>query len=90
MANNLKKTIVRQNNYNEKDLLESKINQRIQFTNALNKQCKISWLPSCHVKQRDNRLAIDSIGQETGVILIDCDYPKLIHTIVILIARSHL
>jgi len=44
-----------------------------------------SWLPSCHVKQRGNRNAIDSIGQKTGVILIDWDYPKLIHTIVVII-----
>jgi len=44
-----------------------------------------SCLPSCHVKQRGNRTAIDSIGRKTGVIVIDWDYPKLIHTIVIVI-----
>ena len=40
------------------------------------------WLPSCHVEQRGNRIAI---GRKTGVIVIDYDYPKLIHTIVIVI-----
>ena len=44
-----------------------------------------AWLPICHVKQRGNRNAIDSIGQKGGVILIDWDKPKLIHTIVIVI-----
>jgi hypothetical protein len=39
-------------------------------------QCKTS---NC------NRLAIDLIGRKTGVIVIDYDYPKLIHTIVIVI-----
>jgi hypothetical protein len=34
MANNLKKTILRQNNYNEKDLLESKINHRVKITHT--------------------------------------------------------
>ncbi len=45
------------------------------------------WLPIFHVKQRSNRNAIDwqSIGQKGGVILIDWDKPKLIHTIVIVI-----
>ena len=44
-------------------------------------------LPIFHVKQRGNRNAIDwqSIGQKGGVILIDWDKPKLIHTIVIVI-----
>ena len=35
MANSLKKTIVRQNNNNEKDLLESKINLRIKLQTYL-------------------------------------------------------
>jgi len=35
----------------------------------LNKQCKMSWLPVCHVKQRGNRNAIDSIERKTGVIV---------------------
>jgi hypothetical protein len=34
MANNLKKKIVRQNNYNEKDFSESKINHRIKIKNT--------------------------------------------------------
>jgi len=29
-----------------------------------------AWLLRCHVKQRGNRFAIDSIGQKTGVIVI--------------------
>jgi hypothetical protein len=33
MANNFKKAIVRQKNYNEKDLFESKINLRIKIKN---------------------------------------------------------
>ena len=33
MEKNLKKTIVIQNNYDEKDLLESKINHKIEITN---------------------------------------------------------
>jgi hypothetical protein len=45
----------------------------------------LTIFPSCHVKQRGNQIAIDSIGQKTGVIVIDYDYPKLIHTIVIVI-----
>ncbi len=35
MANNWKKTIGRHNDYNEKDLLESKTNHRIEITNVL-------------------------------------------------------
>jgi len=46
------------------------------------------WLPICHVKQRGNRNEIDSIGEKAGVILIDWDYPKLIHTIVIVIPTA--
>jgi len=34
MTNNLKKTIVRQNSFNEKDLLEWKINHIIKITNV--------------------------------------------------------
>jgi len=39
----------------------------------------------CHVKQRGNQTAIDSIRQKTELILIDRDHPKIIHTIVIVI-----
>jgi hypothetical protein len=42
----------------------------------------LTIIHSCHAK---NKIAIDSIGQKTGVIVIDYDYPKLIHIIVIVI-----
>ena len=45
-------------------------------------------MPSFPLKRRVNRNAIDSIGQKTGAISIDWDYPKLIHTIVIVIPTA--
>jgi len=45
----------------------------------------LTIFPSCYVKQRGNQIAIDSIGRKKGVIVIDYDYLKLIHTILIVI-----